>query len=286
MHMRILDFHVHYNGNIGEAERFADTWRAGGIEKAVVFGVNRDDGSHTSVEEVAALADRVPEFYLPFAYLNPGYEDCVDGVQEAASRGFKGAKFIYPAKPYDDDEYFPIYEAAAKANMVCLFHTGIVIGNVGKGGLHGVGFQGKRRISSNFMRPMHLDRIARAFPDMPIVGAHLGAPSWYEEAASMLQWQTNIYFDLSIGQFHYRRRDTPAGQDGRVIKSRLRELYDSGELLLDRILFGSDAVAGNPEASPRWALDTLQFELEGLGATEEEKEAVRWGTAARLLGVG
>src|SRR5574340_970826 len=284
--MRVIDFHVHYNGNLAEAAPFADRWRADGVEKAVVFGLNRNDGSHTSLAEVAALVEQAPDFYLPFAYLNLGYEDCLAGVQEAVARGFRGLKFIYAARPYDADEYFPIYEAAAKAKLVCLFHTGIVIGNVGVGGQHGVGFQGRWRISSNHMRPMHLDRIARAFPEMPVVGAHLGAPSWYEEAASMLSWQTNIYFDLSIGQFHYRRKDAREGEDGRVIKARIQELYDSGELDLRRILFGSDATCGDPHANPSWALETLRFELEGLGATEEETEAVRRGTAARLLGLG
>jgi len=283
--MRILDFHLHYNGNIDDAKRFAQLWREGGVRKAVVFGMNYNDGSHTSARELAALAERVPDFFIPFAYLNVGYEDCVAGVREAQALGFKGVKFIYAAKPYDDDEYFPIYEAAAKANMVCLFHTGIVVGSVGKGGLHGVDFQGPWRISSNYMRPMHLDRIARAFPDMPIVGAHLGSESWYEEATSMLAWQNNVYFDMSIAQFHYVRKNAPEGQEDRVIKSRVRELYDSGQLDLHRILFGSDSVVGNPRADPGWALSTLKFELEGLGATEEEKEAVSWGTAARLLGI-
>ena len=284
--MRILDFHLHYNGNIGEAERFVERWRAGGVEKAVVFGMNRNDGSHTTVEETAALAARFPDFFIPFAYLNVGYEDCVGGVREAKASGFKGLKFIYAAKPYDDDEYFPIYEAAAKAKMICLFHTGIVVGSAGQGGLHGVDFQGKWRISSNYMRPMHLDRIARAFPDMPIVGAHVGAESWYEEATSMLEWQKNIYFDMSIGQFHYVRKSAREGEEKRVIKSRIRELYDAGQLNLHRILFGSDGMVGNPAASPDWPLSTLKFELDGLGATDEEKEAVRWSTAARLLGIG
>ena len=50
-------------------------------------------------------------------------------------------------------------------------------------------------------------------------------------------------------------------------------------------MFGSDGVVGNPKASPTWALKTLKFELDGLGATDEEKEAVSWGTAAGLLGI-
>ena len=283
--MGVIDFHVHYNGNIAEAERFASAWRAGGITKAVVFALNHEDGSHTSLDEVAALADRDRDFYVPFGYVNPGHGDGPAAVRDAARRGFKGVKFMYPAKPYDDDEYFPIYEQAARAGMVCLFHTGIVIGNAHQGGLHGVRFQQHWRVSSNYMRPMHLDRIARSFPDMPIVGAHLGTGSWYEEAASMLHWVRNIYFDMSIGQCHYVRKGTPDGQEGRVINPRIRELYDTGALDLNRILFGTDTVVGDPGANPGWALGTLRFEMDGLGATQAEQEAVRWSTAARLLGL-
>ena len=283
--MAILDFHLHYNGNIDDADRFVERWREGGVEKAVVFGMNRHDGSHTSLAEVAVLVERAPDFFMPFAYLNPGHEDCVSAVKEAAAMGFKGVKFLYPKGPYDLDEHFPIYEAAAEAKMVCLFHTGIVVGGSGGDGLHGTAFQGKWRISANDMRPMHMDRIARAFPDMAIVGAHVGSPSWFEEAASMLPWHENVYFDMSIGQFSYTRKNIPEGQEGRAILNRIRELCDCGMLNLNRILFGSDGVVGNPKADPTWALRTLKFEMEGLGATPEEKTAVSGGTAARLLGV-
>jgi predicted TIM-barrel fold metal-dependent hydrolase len=98
-------------------------------------------------------------------------------------------------------------------------------------------------------------------------------------------WNRNVYFDMSIGQFHYVRRNAPPGQDPRAIRPRLKELYDCGQLKLDKILFGSDGVIGKADASPAWALKTLHFELDALGATDQEKEAVRWGTAAAILGV-
>ena len=283
--MRILDVHVHYNGDLSEAERFVNAWRAGGIEKAAVFATNANDGSHPSVKDLAALAARFPDFVIPFGYVNPGHDDGVAVVREAASRGFKGMKFIYPAKPYDEDEYLPIYEEAAKAGMVCLFHTGIVIGTAVKGSLHGTDFHRAWRVSSNYMRPAHLDRIARVFPEMNIIGAHCGGGAWYEEAAHVMRWSANVYFDMVIGQFHYVRKNAKPGEDAREIKPRIKELFDTGQLTFNRILFGTDAVVGNPAASPAWSLRTLKFELDGLGAGEEEKEAVRWGTAARLLGI-
>ena len=38
--------------------------------------------------------------------------------------------------------------------------------------------------SSARMRPIYLNTIARAFPDLKIIGAHLGNP-WYQEAAEV-----------------------------------------------------------------------------------------------------
>jgi len=204
-------------------------------------------------------------------------------VRDAAARGFRGIKFIYPAKPYDVDEYFPVYEEIEKTGMVCLFHTGIVIGMSGKGGLHGIGFQRPWRVSSNYMRPGHLDRIARCFPAMTIIGAHCGGGAWYEEAAHVMRWNPNVYFDMVIGQFHYVRKDAKPDEEARAIKPRIKELFDTGQLSLDRILFGTDGVVGNPKASTGWFMRTLQFELDGLGATPAERESVCRGLAARLL---
>jgi predicted TIM-barrel fold metal-dependent hydrolase len=284
--MKVLDFHLHYNGQLDDAQILVDKCQAAGIEKGVAFAVNFDDGSFTTVKQMADLAEKYSDFIIPFAYGNPGRHDCIAEIKEAAQAGFKGIKFLYPAKPYDDDEYFPIYEAAAKAGMVCLFHTGMVLGNIGKGGLHGVEFQKKWRVSADYMRPMRLDRIARSFPEMTIVGAHCGSEAYYEEATSMFHWQTNVYMDMSIGQFHWWDKSKPDGSDESLpIKSRIMDLRNSGQLDLNRILFGTDAVLGNPEASPDYGLRTLRIEMEGLNATDEEKENVAWNTAARILGL-
>ena len=287
--MRILDVHVHYNGNAPELDRCVRLWRDAGVERVVLFGINRDEeGGYTSLAEVAAAARKHPDFIVPFAYLNPGRHNCVREIEQAIDRGFRGAKLIFPARPYDDDEYFPIYERAAGAGMVCLFHTGVVAGN-------GSEYQRRWRVSSGYMRPIHLDRIARTFPEMSLIGAHIGAGAWYEEACAVMRWNPNVYFDLSIGQLHYRRRDTPEGEDGRAINPRMQALYDTGALNLKKILFGSDAFFGRPpddvltglvaeETSPAYALSTLEFELDAIGATDEEKNAVRWNTAAGILG--
>lgn len=281
--MRMLDVHVHYDGKLDDADRFVDAWRGGGIEKAVVFGMTQADCSNASVEEIATLVEKHPDFFIPFGYVAPGHHDGVAEVRKAAAAGFRGMKFIFPAKPYDDDEYLPIYEAAAEAGMVCLFHTGIVIGTARAD--HDCTYQRKWRVSSSYMRPARLDRIARCFPEMNIIGAHIGGSAWYEEATAMMRWNGNITFDLSIGQLHYRRKDAAEGEDARAIKPRMQELYDTGQLDLTKILFGTDGVVGTGRSNPKWALDTVQFELDAIGATDAEKEAVCHDTAAGILGV-
>ena len=46
------------------------------------------------------------------------------------------------------------------------------------------------------MRPTTLDLIARKFPKLTLIGAHLGNPD-YAWAAEISRWNPNLYFDLS-----------------------------------------------------------------------------------------
>ena len=46
------------------------------------------------------------------------------------------------------------------------------------------------------MRATRLDLIARHWPKMIVIGAHLGNPD-YAEAAEIARWIPNLYFDLS-----------------------------------------------------------------------------------------
>ena len=175
--MRIFDVHVHYNGNLDGLDRCVELWKEGGVEKAALFAFPMEDGTHASVDDVARAAERHPEFIIPFVYLTPGRGDPMAELEEGIARGFRGAKLIFPAAPYDADRYFGLYERIARAGMVPLFHTGVVA-------LSGSAFQREWRVSSGYMRPIHLDRIARTFPGMKIIGAHIGALAWYEEAVT------------------------------------------------------------------------------------------------------
>jgi predicted TIM-barrel fold metal-dependent hydrolase len=127
------------------------------------------------------------DFMLALGYVRIG-EDGPGAVDDLHSMGFHGIKVIRPTVDYDDDSAMPVYERCALLKMPILFHLGIVAADrVG---------DPLRDVSIDRMRPAHLDRIARKFPTLSLIGAHLGNP-WYEEAGELARMHPNVYFDLT-----------------------------------------------------------------------------------------
>jgi hypothetical protein len=107
---------------------------------------------------------------------------------QAIAAGFRGlGEMTGPLKNYDDRAYWPIYQRAEKYGMIVLFHTGIVNRQTPSV---------PSEVSVDRMRPTTLDVIARRFPELTIIGAHLGNPD-YAWAAEIARWNPNLYFDLS-----------------------------------------------------------------------------------------
>lgn len=113
--------------------------------------------------------------------------DNAQAVNYYYEQGFKGLKAINPLVAYDDPSCYCIYARAEDFSMPILFHTGIVVRKKN---------ERSQNVSSARMRPIYLDTIARAFPDLKIIGAHLGNP-WYQEAAEVARWNPNVFFDLT-----------------------------------------------------------------------------------------
>jgi len=133
--------------------------------------------------------------------------------------GFRGLKVINPTKNYDDKDFYPYYTQAEKHNMPILFHTGMV---------RRTDKDKSYDISCERMRPIYLDTIARAFPHLILIGAHLGGP-WFREAADVLRFNPNVYFDIT-GSISGWVRKTPD----------FFRNYLWWKGARDRIVFGSD----------------------------------------------
>jgi uncharacterized protein len=116
------------------------------------------------------------------------------------SAGFRGlGEITKPHYPYDDRRYWPLYERAEKYGMIILFHTGIVNRN---------NPEMPTDVSSDRMRVSTLDLIARRFPKLIILGAHMGNPD-YAWAAEVGRWNPNVFFDVSGSTLIKKQEDYP-----------------------------------------------------------------------------
>lgn len=260
----VIDCHHHLGRDPDYAAKLVDECARLGIAKVCTIAPWGEDGN----DRLAALLPKYGDTILGFAVVRWA-EDTPDDIARYHDQGFTGLKFIIPPAPYDDERWFPLYEKAQELGMPCLFHLGIVARSEELSHM---------MVRNNYMRPIYLDTIARRFPQLQIIGAHLGNP-WYEEATMAARWNPNLYFDLT----------------GSTLKKKSPEFL--GQLLWwtpftryrdpecryawEKILFGSDV----PYYEIHDVLHDYHRTMSALGLSEELKWKVLGGTAARILGV-
>lgn len=116
-------------------------------------------------------------------------------INEWFDQGAVGVKFIAPTRPYNHDDYLPLYDTIRSLGGIAVFHTGFVGMNLFEPGCF---LERSRVVDINHMSPFMLDRIARTWPDLKILMAHFGNP-WWEEARTMVKSHPNLYADFSGG---------------------------------------------------------------------------------------
>lgn len=264
MARKIIDIHQHLEA-AADTDQMAEEYGRLGVVKAVLLGLppKRLPGNN---DLLLAAAKQYPKLFVPFAGFDLDAMTAAD-VTRFRDAGFKGIKFIGVRRPYNDPAYFPVYEQACALRLPVLFHLGIVA-NTGAWS----------DCDSGLMRPIHLDHIARRLPSLTLIGAHFGNP-WSDEAAMACRWNPNLFFDMSGSLLKYR---SPA-----YLGSLLWWTDDGPYKSPDRthawqkILFGSD-VATRQIAD---VIHDYELLMDGLNLPAALREAVWYGTAARLLGV-
>ena len=263
-----IDCHVHMPRKEGFLDELAAQCRAMGLDRVCLNGLARLYPDLADNADVIEAARRLPELIVPFAHVLLGRER-PEEVRRFHEQGFRGLKFINPPANYDDKSFYPVYRAAEGLGMVCLFHTGIVLRT---------SRDRECDINNDRMRPIRLDTIARAFPTLSIIGAHLGNP-WQDEAAMAARWNPNLYFDLTGSTLKYRSPEFLRGILWWEETSAYRE--PTGRHAFEKIVFGTDAsVAGMPEVAADY-----QRLMEALDLPERVRGAIWGDTLARLLGL-
>ena len=181
----IVDMHVHLFRQTRYEHHLARAAREVGIGKMALMG-GPEQYDYASNDQVLAAAQRHPDLFIPFAYFRLG-RDYPGVIDQFRDRGFHGVEFMLPQKDYDDKEFYMVYARAGQLGMPALFQLGLVPNS---------GRDHVLNVCCGRMRPICLDTIARAFPELAIIGTRLGNP-WFEEACEVARCNTNVYLDLS-----------------------------------------------------------------------------------------
>jgi len=263
---RIIDAHHHLGPEDGYADRLAETCDKLNIVKVCLVCVNIPGAPFDANEATRAAFEKYPDLYVGFGGVNMWQDDGADQVQRLHEQGFKGLKLIIPPRTYDDASFYPIYERAQELGMPVLFHLGIVSRSAVR----------KVHVDNNLMRPIYLDTIARDFPELTIIGAHLGNP-WYEEATMSCRWNPNLYFDLSGSTL---KKKTPEFLGGLLWWTPTTFYGDAeGRYAWEKIVFGSDV----NYAYVKDVLNDYERLMAALNLAPELRQAVLYDTMASIL---
>ena len=275
----IIDCHVHLISAKGYAEKLVQEMDRLEIDKVCLLAGPRIKfwGSRmASNEELLEAFRQHPERLLPFGFVELGVDppSLVERLHAAGCRGLKLTRTRYP---YNDARLMDTYARAAALGMPILFHTGTLL-RTDEDHLADV--------DSSRMKPILLERAARRFPSLNLIGAHLGNP-WYEEAAMTLFWNENIHFDLS-GTVLKRKGAQWFNEVLWWNPERMRSLagsktthYTGALHPFERICFGTDVPIEEMEGS----LADYRKILEEVKAPPEVRARVMGGNVAGMLGL-
>ncbi len=235
-----LDFHAHFDSIDPVLIRTFIQNSEQNQTVTVFSGGNMGGNCYAPNEEVLRLCRKYAPWFMPAAKIDL-WDNAVDlgEIRRLKDKGVIALKCIYPWYEYDHDLYMPFYEEAEKLNLPILFHTGDYRP-------HETDRQFRRPFLRN-MLPLTLDRIARSFPELPIVMAHLGTTYYRTEAAELIKTHANLYADLG-GCGSWLALSAEELRD--LLCHRLYKRDASGKYF-GKLVFGSDCYITRPDVQTR-----------------------------------
>jgi predicted TIM-barrel fold metal-dependent hydrolase len=191
------------------------------------------------------------------AALDMGDQSSAERLKQAAELAqnplVRGFKFHPPDQGFypSDRKYYNLWEILTGSGKPVMFHTGFTVLGADCDGGDGIGL--------DYGRPIHLDSLARDFPQMKIVAAHPGWP-WQEELLGVVTHKKNIAVDTSG-----------------YLAEQLPELFQRSMRgrLQDKALFGTDF--------PYVDLEKALASLDRIGLKDSVKEKIVLENARRVF---
>ncbi len=221
-----------------------------GVALALLSAWGGPNGMLISNEEVSAHIDTAPDRFRGLASVN--LSDPMGAVRDIRTwvdgKRFVGVRVVpwLWDLPPNDRRYYPVYTACVDAGVpFCtqIGHTGPLM-----------------RSETGRLIP-YLEDVLLDFPDLKVVGGHVGFP-WVHELTSLAIKFPNFYADTSAYALHRLPADFVA-----FMKGPGRE----------RVMFGTNW----PMLSPTQCLKGLDT----LDLTEAQKDAFLQGTARKVFGL-
>lgn len=220
-------------GGVG-IERYADIMDEAGVDHSLLIAV-RAGGRQMKYsieipyEQVADYCKKIPTRYSGLAGVDPflGMEQLRDLEYAVKELGFVGAH-SYPhwfRLPPDAPQWYPIYAKCCELDIPIMMQVG-----------QNLIYQKDLRLPS-VARPILLDQIAIDFPELRLIGIHVGTP-WADEMIAMAWKHENVF----IGIDAYAPKHLP--------KSLVHYMNSYGS---HKVLFGTDW----PVIDPRRAMQEV-----------------------------
>jgi predicted TIM-barrel fold metal-dependent hydrolase len=156
-----------------------------GIERMLVTAWHRPGSWRYSDRRVRELVSSYPERFVGIASVDVQRpREAVDSLRRAVEvEGFKGLRIVpwLWNRPPDDSFYYALYAACIELDVP----VGTQVGHTGP------------LCPSEPGRPIpYLERVALEFPELRIVGGHLGYP-WTDEMIALATKLPNVFIDTS-----------------------------------------------------------------------------------------
>ncbi len=160
-----------------------------GIERSLLIAVRAGDigkkgGFEIPYKDVHDVCQAHPDRFSGLAGIDchRGMQGLYDLEQAVREYGFVGAH-LYPhwcELPPDHAKYYPYYAKCCELDIPIMMQVG-----------HNLVYSRTRRLPS-VARPITLDQVAIDFPELKLIGIHIGIP-WTEEMISMCWKHENVY---------------------------------------------------------------------------------------------
>ena len=216
-----------------------------GIDHAIVQSVATTPKQVKSINDFIAFeVENSDGFLTGLGTLHPDSDDYKGDIEHIIELGLKGVKLHPDIQGFkmDGEKLFQMYELCQEKKLTMLVHTGDY-----------------RYDNSN---PDRVENVLKNFPDLIMIGAHLGGWSVWEEASKRLSGFDNFYVDCS-SSFGFSNKE--------VIKNALLEYGP------DKVLFGTDY--------PMWGAEEELENFLSLGLSDADNCKILSENAKRLFSI-